>query len=742
MFKFTSTVAAALGTSLAASAAQAGLPYPVMFVTQVPTSSFQHVASTFGAHQGDPERTPRGGDLWIRYKDGTLRNLTKEAGYGVDGAQDSTNAIAVRQPSIHWNGKKAVFAMLVGAPTQRYQVTNFKWQLYEITGFNKNQVPVITKLACQPTDYNNIAPFYDSSGKILYVSDRPRSGNANHYPLRDEYESAPIDSGIWKLDPVNCIYTLLEHAPSGVTYPSVDSYGRVIFTKWDHQLRDQQADADSFDNGSYGSFNYDSEDQSTPPATHSRQEWFPELRKKEYSMGAAYDGHSIAADYPYNDHSFNHFMPWMMNQDGSEEETLNHVGRHELGGSYTDGNYRSDPSLTYQSQGQFNGSSFFLYGSGGMFHLREDPLTPGRYYGVRSPEFGSATSGDLVRVDGPQGANTEQMKLEAVALKDSNNTYRNPLPLSDGELVAVHNPTNADLTNTGTTASPSYNYAFRMRLMTPQDSQWTPGAYLTGGIVESVQYWSPDTRVSWSGTLWELDPVEVRSRTAPIKTAMPALETPELNALASVGVIESDLRKWLKNRNLAMVVSRNVTTRDRADRQQPYNLQVAGGGAMTLGAVSGPLYSLTHLQLYQADQLRGYAYPLPPQSGGTISPGRRVLAVPMHESIALQSMGKATDTTVPGSVKIAADGSMAAFVPAGRAMTWQLMDNTQTSWSKVSVRERNWVSFRPGELRVCTSCHAPNTQDQAGNAEPQNTPQALSALLTAWKKVKGGIPVP
>ena len=31
-----------------------------------------------------------------------------------------------------------------------------------------------------------------------------------------------------------------------------------------------------------------------------------------------------------NLYSINHFFPWQLNQDGTGEETLNHVGRHEL----------------------------------------------------------------------------------------------------------------------------------------------------------------------------------------------------------------------------------------------------------------------------------------------------------------------------------------------------------------------------------------------------------------------------
>jgi hypothetical protein len=36
----------------------------------------------------------------------------------------------------------------------------------------------------------------------------------------------------------------------------------------------------------------------------------------------------------------------------------------------------------------------------------------------------------------------------------------------------------------------------------------------------------------------------------------------------------------LAQRGLALVVSRNVTARDAADRQQPFNLSVPGGGRL------------------------------------------------------------------------------------------------------------------------------------------------------------------
>jgi hypothetical protein len=81
-----------------------------------------------------------------------------------------------------------------------------------------------------------------------------------------------------------------------------------------------------------------------------------------------------------------------------------------------------------------------------------------------------------------------------------------------------------------------------------------------------------------------------------------------------------------------------------------------------------------------------------------------------------------------GSVKIAADGSTAAFVPARRALTWQ---TTDTAGNAV-VRERIWITFQPGEVRVCASCHGINEADQAGRTAPQNKPEALRTLLRYW----------
>ena len=58
------------------------------------------------------------------------------------------------------------------------------------------------------------------------------------------------------------------------------------------------------------------------------------------------------------------------------------------------------------------------------------------------------------------------------------------------------------------------------------------------------------------------------------------------------------------------------------------------------------------------------------------------------------------------------------------------------------VRERFWLTFQPGEVRVCASCHGLNNVDQAGGAAPANTPDALYQLLQSWKSqlnIKPGV---
>jgi hypothetical protein len=107
----------------------------------------------------------------------------------------------------------------------------------------------------------------------------------------------------------------------------------------------------------------------------------------------------------------------------------------------------------------------------------------------------------------------------------------------------------------------------------------------------------------------------------------------------------------------------------------------------------------------------------------------------MHDPAAISANNPATVTSA-GSVQIGLDGSIAAVVPARRALTWQLTDANHTG----VVRERYWITFQPGEVRVCGSCHGANTKTQVNQAAPVNTPAALTGLLQYWKSTRGPAP--
>jgi len=686
------------------------LPNPVMFVTQVPIEGFATITSVFANHQTSMQEVARGGDLWIRYTDGTLRNLTAEAGYGDEGMQGA-NAIAVRDPSVDWTGTKALFSMVIGAPTRQYEYGEYYWQIYEITGFGQGESVQIRRVPGQPADTNNIEPMYASDGTIIFSSDRSRNGQRHLYPQLDEYESTPTPTGLWKLDPATGQLTLLQHAVSGSFQPTIDSFGRVIFTRWDHLQQDQQAE-----NPDYGTFNWASEDANAPMSPSV--DVFPEPR---YETSAAYG------------HVMNQFFPWMMNQDGSGEETLNHVGRHELS-NYFNMSLKHDPAL--HDFNPFSPPRTNQNDTVNWLQIREDPTTPGRYIAIDAPEFYTDSAGQIISVMAPPAMNASQMQVTYLTPRstrefhngtppaDFTGHYRNPLPMSDGTMVAAYDSHAGSADNIGTRANPESLYKFRLYRLHTGAGGYLEAAEsdaLTPGISKRVTYWDPDVFVTYDGPLWELSPVEVRARPVPPRTVDPPLQSPEAMAFDEAHVTFESFANFMAVRGLGVLVGRNATTRDQADQQQPYNLRVPGG-VQTLGN-GGIVYDIPYMQLFQADQIRG--------EGGMNDPvpGRRPLAQPLHDPAALQFMPPLPPNAPPGAVPIASDGSFAAVVPAQRAMVWQA---TAADGTPV-VRERYWISVKPGEIRACPSCHGVNTVDQAGHPPAQNLPIALVNLVVYWR---------
>lgn len=707
-----------VSVSVNIAAPTVGTANPILFVTQVPyPQDFTTSTATIGNHLPDVRSAPRGGDLWIRYPDGTLKNLTQVLGFGQSGFQGA-QSIAVRDPSVSWDGQKALFSMVIGSVATRYTVdTSYRWQIYEITGLGQNQTPSIVKVPNQP-NYNNTSPIYGTNGRIIFVSDRPLGGMSHLYPQRDEYELAPTNTGLWSLDVSTGGLIHLDASPSGDFDPLIDSYGRVLFTRWDHLQRDQEADAD-FAKPTYGTFDY-SDETANALALNQRIEIFPEPRSSRTDL---------LVGTPWTGHTINEFFPWQVREDGTQLETLNHVGRQDFG-IYVDPVRTDDPNLHYASLDTLPFVHANKKNLVNFLQMSEDPLHAGYYYGTRAPEFGTHGAGQIVSVKGGLSVSPEDMVVtyytdpataSATATPTSNHSgfYRDPIVLSNGIVVAAHASTTQQDANMGTSATPISRYDFRLVPLQMSGSFAVASTPLTTGISKTVSYYDPDTLVSYSGNLWELQPVEVRARPIP-QAAASALPAPEQQMFGEAGVDVATLQNYLKQNNLALIISRNVTQRDRADQQQPFNLRIPGGVQSIATNNTGKIYDISFLQLFQGDMLRGLGYPNP-------RPGRRVLARLMHEPLAKNPPVAANNPA--SSVMLGTDGSMAAFVPAVRPMAWQLTDAA----GNPVVRERVWLTFQAGEIRVCSSCHGLSKLSQTGATEPTNPPQALKSLLLYWK---------
>lgn len=742
-----------LACLILATPAVATLPHPILFVTQVPIPydafklKFQPnpATATFGNHLPETAMTGRGGDLYL-LKPGppvTLVNLTAAAGFGVATGFQGANSIAVRDPCLSFDAHRALFSMVIGAPTTLGQQVTTYWQIYELSNLDQviaaNATPVITHVPNQPQNRNNVSPCYGSNGRIFFTSDRPVRGASQLAPQLDEYVVQPTNSGLWSFDPTipGGDLVLLDQSPSGDFSPYVDSFGRIVLTRWDHLQRDLLADQDFAQpaNPPHGAFNWSAEPAGAL-AVADTTEFFPG------PMSGRPD-QALPGETPYE---FNFFLPWMIHQDGTAMETLNHTGRHELV-PVVGPSFNNDSNLVLTNYVANPGSRTNPNWIVSAFGPRELPTAAGTYIAVDAPEVGTHGAGQIITIPSPPAANpadivvgwktspTTKSVPQGAAPACHSGYYRNPIGLTDGSIVASHAgesspgiPETRATANDGTRANPVARYRFRL-VDLANAAGCAPylkyNAILTGaGITKTLSYFDPDVLVSYSNVqMWELQPVEVVARSIP-PTPTGGLPDIEASVFTTAGVDPALFEQFLVDRGLALLVARDVTTRDQADRQQPWQLKVQQtGGTQTppVGATTGAVYPVKYLQLFQSDLVRGYG------GAATPLPGRRSIPRPLHEGG--PHPPPSDGTAPPGSVEVEADGSFAALVPASRAMTWQLVDDAGAA----KVRERYWVTFAAGEMRVCTSCHGINTLDQAGNPAPTHPPSALAKLLAFWK---------
>jgi hypothetical protein len=707
---------------------------PVLFATQTPFGGdFANIGSVFANHRGDVQSAPRGGDLYIRYDDGTLRNLTLELGFGVAAGQH----IAVREPHVHWDGQKALFSMVIGGTTQdNYAPVYF--QIYEIANLGQLETPTIQKLP-QLEDFNNVSPIYGTDDRIIFTSDRPRNGSRTLYPQLDEYESTPTVSGVWSMNADGSDLKILDHAPSGAFRPTVDSAGRLLFARWDHLQRDQQADSDIDDilngnpNPGYGIITFDSEESENFHALAPGDEIFPEVRALSGPGGTPHPQWDFDHQPGERDHRFNHFFPWAMNEDGTEAELLLHLGRHEMFNYIQSArDHLPDQSLSGRPRD-----------IRGFLTPVEDPTRPGYLYAIDAPEFQTHAAGQVIGVFAPAGMNADDAIFDYVTHRETSvpespgshdpnhsGLYRDPMARADGTVWAAHTATTIPDSSTVPDPGPpnavplSSRYDFAIKKLEPVSGQsiLTAGERLVaGGINDSVTYFDNFRyrTVTYTGPMWELYPVELVARPRPAKrsTPLPAIEQNiMLQELGSEGMIQA-LRDYLVANELALIVSRDVTRR--ADKQQEYNLKIAWSDHQTAEQGATP-EEIGWMQFFEGKQVRGLF--------NDPDRGRRVLARPMSDDLNPPQTGGPV-----GSVRLGDDGSMAAFVPARRALSWQ---STQPDGGPV-VRERYWLTFQPGEMRSCVNCHGINREDVFANPPPTNEPEALRDLLQWWLAENG-----
>ena len=714
-----------------------------MFVTQAPIADdgFAKIIGTFGNHIPKPENAPRGGDLLIAYpkEDGTfeLRNLTREAGFGMKEATTpetagcAKNMVAVREPSVSWDGKKALVSMVVGCGADSH------WQLYEVEGLEPGQAVKFTQLV-QPEDSNNIAPVYspegDGTSHIIYASDMSWHGpTAQHLKCLDEYEEQQGICGLFKLDRAGAV-TNLEPSPSGSFTPTIDSFGRVIFTRWDHLENDQQEEGGA----NKDLFNWLSEEANAPTER---------VASDVKVVHSVFPERKFAAEQGFAPHEQKPFLAWQLNVDGTGGETLNHFGRQEL--KFIPASRTGATAQKLGLQDNLSANTIELYR-----FLREDPRTAGRYFAVASLEFGTCGGGAVVTIDSAPDVLPNDVKISFVTDRNTVDIglqplYRSPLPASNGELWASVS------TSHKIVASKARECDYRLVRMVKQGDSFVPAGQVTpaAGLQRTL-----DGNVK---TLWEWDAVEVRARIQPAPTIEPALEPGELNAFAIVfgaGNAQQGLnafRAFLKQNKLALAVVRNVTWRQTDDFQQPFNLSVRGSTVVTKRpkAADDSVLGIDHLQIFTGRQLRGKD---DESNANGVENYRRVLAQPANEILVKDNTNTPRNVNLPaavgvpaGSVKIStADGSVAFIVEANRPMAWQTIDSTApgvpVDRTDGIVRERYWIGFQPGEMRMCPACHGGLDQDLAQNGKtfaelkalgnkPDTATQALVELLTYYK---------
>ena len=240
----------------------------------------------------------------------------------------------------------------------------------------------------------------------------------------------------------------------------------------------------------------------------------------------------------------NHFFPWQIHPDGTEEETLNHIGRHELH-DYFDRSFTDDPNLVEfidEVSGRLNPNSILNF-----FQIAEDPEAAGTYFAVDAPEFETHASGRIISLAAPPSQAPDAIAVTYVTHPDTDTVVddgdtppadpHRPLPRAPaaGRRRPAGRPHRRDpgRRQRRHPRQPDPRYDFRIKELVQNGAYFEAGAPLLpgAGIVREIQYWDPTCWCPTTARCGSCQPVEIRSRPAPPVLA-PALEAPEAQIFA------------------------------------------------------------------------------------------------------------------------------------------------------------------------------------------------------------------
>ena len=368
------------------------LPDPVRHAGAGPVRLHHHRLGVRQPPADDGQRRPRGGDLWIRYPDGTLQEPDRSRRLrGRERLPGRERASRCASRRVHWSGTKALFSMVdrraaAAVPVQS-PTTGRSTRSAGSAPARRRSSP---RSPNQPADVQqrqprSTAPTTASSSPPTGRATAPRTSIRSSTSTRRRRPSPASGASI----PATGDLRLLDHAPSR----RLHAHRRQLRPRDLHALGPPAARP-------AGRRGRDRAAARTAPSTAPTS---GRLRRR--SRPAPRSSPSRAPSAPtcwpartWRATRFNQFFPWQMNQDGTELETLNHIGRHELH-RYFNRSINDDPNLREFIDDDRRAASTRTR-SRQPAPDQARPDHPGRYYGIDAPEFYTHAAGQVMSLPG------------------------------------------------------------------------------------------------------------------------------------------------------------------------------------------------------------------------------------------------------------------------------------------------------------------------------------------------------